>query len=1056
MDIFWSILSVVAAIAFLVFIAMAVYFWWRRTRFTRDRFAFTAFSSCVTVTCLTIGAIVGGGPPWEQLITLIHFVKTGEVQSTSLDATTSAILVVLCFGLYSLMSVVFRAWDGQVSKATYDAREARNDHHIATEAIDELKRMLRRGTPSAPYKPPTSSPALPDLGTPEPLAPWSEQAAKLLPLWRNAYEFHDWRTEHKFWVVHHTDFGHNLAVQCVVDPPSDESLQGLIRYAAQMQPPPAEFLVVVQSDYPSESRTVDGQTIEVVSRAELLQKIVSFSEYRQSIRERVTILELPDSEVTLHDTYVPPRMTHEDDHTKSVDCEEELLKWLRNSGGKQVALLGEYGQGKSTVALMLTKRLLEDPPSGIDRIPVLIELRGKSPSTMNRGELLGAWGDRYGIGSRQLKALHDAGRLLLIFDGFDEMALVGNPVERLQHFQTLWSFNHSKAKLIFTGRPNLFLDDNELRAALGIRHGSAGKLMCEAWRLEKFNDDEIARALRNATPAVRDGIVSAVMANPRLRDIASRPSLLHVISVLWTEPDFARRAAELSSADVMERFVTASIRRQSEKALDQQGAETDDNSNKRQPRNYMVLNSAERQYFMRGIAVYMMKSGETNQIRSQELTDISDRLAAVCPASVSMCADGVVDIPRAPLTQRLADSEDFRGRMHDDIRTCGLLVSDISTHGLRAVDDKDSAFKFGHKSFMEFLAADFAERSHAEDEDDESDAIQPLLNVSFQDVLRNDVTLRYFGELIISRRAALGSLASGVATANQLVTHIIRPRRLQRTIMKIAARSIRAHPDSSHFPATLPFLYRHLQYPLAAGYLVRFVRSRSDRWEIQRNAMRLVIAVVLSAMVLFYALLFISSYSAVESTNKATFLIPASFLFVIISTFTVLLRFLFRLHPTTIDAGSLERVWNIVCVERGCGAQDLYAALASLDVPRAEWNDDPIGLLVSRLIDRDNLVNQSDGMLRSYIAEASKASNRNLAALVLAERYSPVAAAVFSRDHDGSQPARDIRTPLDDDTLQSLCEVRQLSPEALEDQLAMLSQFMGWDVKAGWSETKAS
>jgi hypothetical protein len=56
----------------------------------------------------------------------------------------------------------------------------------------------------------------------------------------------------------------------------------------------------------------------------------------------------------------------------------------------------------------------------------------------------------------------------VILEGFDEMALAGDAQARFAHFRTLWGFSYPRSKVLFTGRPNYFLDDKELKSALNI------------------------------------------------------------------------------------------------------------------------------------------------------------------------------------------------------------------------------------------------------------------------------------------------------------------------------------------------------------------------------------------------------------------------------------------------------------------------------------------------------------------------------------------------------------------------------------------------------------
>ena len=161
-----------------------------------------------------------------------------------------------------------------------------------------------------------------------------------------------------------------------------------------------------------------------------------------------------DDNLTLNDVYVASQYLYQSDQGKKEISQETvatyLQKWLNKSEREQIILLGEYGQGKSTTTLMLTYHLIQGKPS---RIPILIELRGKTPKNESQHPLdfLSAWGRQYNLSGEALGILHKAGRLLLIFEGFDEMELSVNQT-REQHFSRLWSFDHPNAKILFTGR----------------------------------------------------------------------------------------------------------------------------------------------------------------------------------------------------------------------------------------------------------------------------------------------------------------------------------------------------------------------------------------------------------------------------------------------------------------------------------------------------------------------------------------------------------------------------------------------------------------------------
>jgi hypothetical protein len=160
----------------------------------------------------------------------------------------------------------------------------------------------------------------------------------------------------------------------------------------------------------------------------------------------------------------------------------------------------------------------------------------------------------------------------------------------------------------------------------------------------------------------------------------------------------------------------------------------------------MVLNFSERLYFMQGIAVYMMKNRDTNQIKYNDLESITEELARACPKTVtSSLAAYETFVDTSPIKQKIEKSRDYLGRLQDDVRTCGLLVKDVN----------DGEFRFSHKSFLEYLVADYADRLYASDKNssykelDEIQAIKAVTDTSFPNILKNSVTSLYFAELAI-------------------------------------------------------------------------------------------------------------------------------------------------------------------------------------------------------------------------------------------------------------------------------------------------------------------
>jgi len=256
----------------------------------------------------------------------------------------------------------------------------------------------------------------------------------------------------------------------------------------------------------------------------------------------------------------------------------------------------------------------------------VIKLAGQEPGHLQPIELLGAWAAQRGLNPQALMKLLIAGRLILIFEGFGEMAEAGNTEARLKHFRNLWRFCYPGSKLVFTGRPSFLLDRKERRVALGIDESSGSGPHCQAVRLSPFGSGQIRESLRWAPDRVVEEILNLAEKDQAFSDIVARPSLLFLVATLGDTPEFTEaRRTRIDSATVIGLFVKSTLRRQTEKS--------------RHCYHFMSLNESERAYFMDGIAAYTVHHKLPNQIVLKEFDEMVERLYEQIPEAVSKSPD---------------------------------------------------------------------------------------------------------------------------------------------------------------------------------------------------------------------------------------------------------------------------------------------------------------------------------------------------------------------------------------------------------------------------------
>lgn len=149
---------------------------------------------------------------------------------------------------------------------------------------------------------------------------------------------------------------------------------------------------------------------------------------------------------------------------KAVD---HIIEWVESEEGQGLALLGGYGQGKTSFANRLAAHYarshLENPAI---RMPMLIRLG----TVVHETQLEGLFGKEFtavhsapGFQFSTFEHLNRSGRFLLILDGFDEMKHAMTAEDFQANFKEFNRLLVGKAKVLLLGRPNaLPSDEREL------------------------------------------------------------------------------------------------------------------------------------------------------------------------------------------------------------------------------------------------------------------------------------------------------------------------------------------------------------------------------------------------------------------------------------------------------------------------------------------------------------------------------------------------------------------------------------------------------------------
>jgi hypothetical protein len=703
-------------------------------RHTRERFAFMGMTVITALVSTLILQIYSAQGYVSAYIYTSNFLFSTNLTSYQTDFKDHILTIVTFWLVMRFILKLHKNWDGPISETLFNKLRFHENPTIFQEAFLQFKDFISKDKTIIPHIESEKNKNYNIFTSHEDdKMPWHENVYELLTFANQQYKIDlqkDYYPDQKCFISKYGLNNENIAVLCSLNFPNDITIRNFILFAKSLKIEFSKFIIAVKH-YDSEILTIKRHDTEIIilNEGELLNTLIDFTSYKQFIKDSFTAKEITvGSNKTLQDIYVP--LIGKSENNPQMEIESYVGNWLQsNHENKHLAILGEYGCGKSVVSLKITFELLENLNKH-SRIPILIELRGKSPRNLSVTEILSTWAANYRIDVASLLKLHKAGKLVIIFEGFDEMDMIGDKEMRLNHFQRLWEFAIPKSKIIITGRPNFFLDDKELKMNLGIEKPYEPQShYCEAIHLEKFDIDQIKLALRNIDQNTKEQVLEILKKpnNSNFYDLVSRPSILYLVAVLWKERKLSAMKDNINSAVVISEFIKYSYSRQS-------------NKNTKFP-----LTEKEREYFMLGISVGMLwLTGFSNQINKANLENLILKLYKNFPDEIAS-SESAMQPKRKPLRERMVDNNQAEETVLTDVRSCGILVNDLT---------RKDYFKFAHKSFLEYQASLYFVESILQDKGNHNimmNAITNSLDITVSMFKHSQETISFTSEILISK-----------------------------------------------------------------------------------------------------------------------------------------------------------------------------------------------------------------------------------------------------------------------------------------------------------------
>ncbi|HEY6425521.1 MAG TPA: TIR domain-containing protein, partial [Pseudonocardiaceae bacterium] len=327
----------------------------------------------------------------------------------------------------------------------------------------------------------------------------------------------------------------------------------------------------------------------------------------------------------LPDLYVPQRFRElgPGDQAIREDLADELVRLVTSDYPRFLLVLGNAGRGKTFLLREVTRRITENAPH---LIPILIELRALDKTHTVRG-LVAAHLANYGEGLPNLKAFDymlREGRIVLLFDGFDELVTRITYDRAAEHLYTLLEAAQDRAKIIVASRTEHFKSDAQVFTTLGERVGLMPHRQILA--VEGFTSTEIRRYLVNRHGGDQrraDARLNMIGRIPNLLDLSQNPRMLSFIADL--DEDRLRAAADarhtISAAGLYREILQSWLSFQANRISGVRGAP-------------VGLPVEDLWQAVTTLAVRLSEAGES-QLRLAELTEVAGTLSGLADRRLS-------------------------------------------------------------------------------------------------------------------------------------------------------------------------------------------------------------------------------------------------------------------------------------------------------------------------------------------------------------------------------------------------------------------------------------
>lgn len=400
--------------------------------------------------------------------------------------------------------------------------------------------------------------------------------------------------------------------------------------------------------------------IEILSISDLETKVIDFRQYVRELLDEQQKEALP--------YFVEPNIRKE--YLELGQSAFDFLReWMADPLSNHLTLLGDYGTGKTTLLKHLAYRSAQYYQQEVlsggarARVPLYLDLRDYVQA-LSLKQIILDFLDNHSIRANSYAAFEHVlqdGQLLLILDGFDEMASRGNYGLTLRNFRELNRTAKGRAKVILSSRTHYFTTHGDVQKLHGqvvpdsfqvagftdLYREIAARPNFLICYLSEFEPSQVEEYLRRRCGARWSNVQQFIDSTYNLTELSRKPVLLDMI--VSSEPQIQSRPETITAGVLYQVYTDIWLQR-------------NDWS--------LTINATTKSRLLEHFAEMAAESSD-NQVHHSQIQVI-----------IRQWDDGIANEDVTLIDQEL--------------RTASFLVR-----------DQDGNYRFSHRSFQEFFFARF-------------------------------------------------------------------------------------------------------------------------------------------------------------------------------------------------------------------------------------------------------------------------------------------------------------------------------------------------------------